>query len=110
MSPYQRRTFAICIFALAFIFFYEARGTRLLVFGGDADVSGGLSLASHYWHQISVGAFILAVGALLLAVLRRPGQTDAKWTAGECWAYALGMGVLIGTALVSWMRVRGSMG
>jgi hypothetical protein len=106
MSPLQRRTFAICIFAMAFIFFYEARGTRLIFFGGDADVSGGVSLVSHYWHQISVGAFVLAIGALLLAVLRRPGQSDAKWTAGECWAYALGVGILIGTALVSWLRVK----
>lgn len=110
MSPSQRRTFAACIFAMAFIFCYEARGTRLILWGGGADVSGGLSRVSHFWHQVGVGAFVLAIGALLLAVLRRPGQTDSKWSAAECWAYALGLGVLIGTALVSWLRVREGMG
>ena len=102
--------FAVCIFAMAFIFFYEARGVRLVQFGGDADVVGGISLEAHFWHQVIVGGFVLALGAVLLAVLRRPGQTDAKWTAGECWAYALAMGILIGTAVVSWLRVHESMG
>ena len=33
MNPLQRRVLALCIFALAFIFFYEARGTRLIMLG-----------------------------------------------------------------------------
>jgi hypothetical protein len=30
MLPLQRRTLAACVFALAFILFYEARGERLI--------------------------------------------------------------------------------
>ena len=101
---------AICIFAMAFIFFYEARGVRLVQFGGDSDVVGGVALETHFWHQVFVGGFVLALGVVLLAVLRRPGQTDARWTAAECWAYALAMGILIGTALVSWFRVHQAIG
>ena len=97
MNPLQRRVLALCIFALAFIFFYEARGMRLIMLGGESDISGGQSLLSHYWHQVGVGAFVLVLGVLLLAVLRRPGQ-KLSLTATECMAYALGIGILIGTA------------
>jgi hypothetical protein len=103
MSPVQRRFLALSIFALSFIFYYEARGARLL--GSAAEELDGVSRYAHFWPSFAMGTFVLVLGAILLVVLRRPGQ-KRRWTALELLAYALGLGILLGTAYVSWLSCR----
>jgi len=100
MLPIQRRTFAICIFALVFILFYEGRGQRLVDLYGEAPEHGA-ALEEHYWAQTSTGIFVLVIGTFLIFVLRRKGQT-VEFARGELAAYALAFGILLGTAYVSW--------
>src|ERR1051326_696286 len=101
MLPLQRRTFAICIFAFSFILFYEARGQRLLDLYNEAVPEGSAALEDHFWTQVSMGAFVLVVGTFLIFVLRRKGQR-LELGRGELAAYALAVGILFGTAFVSW--------
>lgn len=103
MLPYQRRIFAICIFAFSFILFYEARGKRLLDVWGEAELNGGSM--DHFWQQVTTGSIVLAMGALLLVLLRnREKPVPFAWL--ELAAYCLGLGLLIGTLAISWMHVK----
>ena len=103
MLPLQRRTFAVCIFALAFILFYEARGERLVT--AEREAAESYELASqHFWEQTGAGIFVLCIGTLLVATLRRTGHNPI-YTAAELSVYALAFGVLLGTAVVSWLIV-----
>ncbi len=103
MPPLQRRTLATCIFALAFILFYEARGERLV--SGERQAADSYELATqHYWEQTGAGIFVVCIGTLLVATLRRPGHNPI-YTAPELAVYALAFGALLGTAVVSWLIV-----
>lgn len=102
MTLYQRRFFALAIFAFSFIFFFEARGRRLLSPFGSEEPVAGAAQYMHYWQQVSIGTFVLVLGGLLLVLLRRRERT-APYPVLELVAYALGLGVLIGTAYVSWV-------
>ena len=104
MSPYQRRAFAACIFALAFIFFYEARGERLISVGDNEQQPANASLKEHYWESIGAGVFVVALGAILLFTLRRSDRI-VRFSSTELCLFALGVGVLLGTAIVSWVRI-----
>jgi hypothetical protein len=100
--PYQRRVLAACIFAFTFILYYEARGKRLLDVWGEAELHGG-SL-DHFWQQVAMGSIVLAMGVLLLVLLRNREKPAAfAWL--EMAAYCLGFGLLIGTLAISWMHV-----
>ncbi|HEY3324634.1 MAG TPA: hypothetical protein VGP72_29550 [Planctomycetota bacterium] len=111
MTPYQRRALAAAIFAFTFILFYEARGERLISHepidvGTDFPVERDAGTAppaavANFRQQIEIGVFVLALGSVLLVVLRRKGQR-LDIPVGEWVAYALGLGILIGTAVVSW--------
>jgi len=112
MHPFQRRAFAICIFALAFIFFYEARGQRLVKWVSSETVEAA-ELAAHFWQNITAGVFVLLIGGLLLFVFRVPivlpenvERPPRTIPALELAFFALAVGVLIGTAIVSWMFIR----
>jgi len=104
MEPVQRWTLALCIFAMAFIFFYEARGERLIRWQNESAPPTGALLVDHYWQQTSIGTAFLVMGTLLMVVLRRPGK-KVVFSKLELTAYALGIGVLLGTAVVSYMRM-----
>ena len=105
MPPLQRRTLALCIFALAFILFFEARGQRFV--SGERETQASTQLARQiYWEQTSLGIFVVAMGSLLIATLRRPGHNPV-YSFVELAAYAFGIGVLLGTAYSSWMAVAG---
>jgi hypothetical protein len=102
MTLYQRRFFALAIFAFSFIVYYEARGRRLLSpFGGEERVADA-AWQAHYWQQVSIATFVLVLGGLLFVLLRRRSRTT-PYPVPELIAYALGLGVLIGTAYVSWV-------
>lgn len=104
MTPYQRRAFALCIFALAFIFFYEARGQRLVSWG-TVETPAGTAAQAQFWQYASIGGFILAMGTVLMLTLRRPSQkNDVSRT--ELIVLALALGILLGTAFVSWVHIR----
>ena len=103
MPPLQRRTLAACIFALAFILFYEARGERLIAVERQAGESYAL-MAQHYWEQTGAGIFVVCIGTLLVATLRRPGHNPV-YTAPELSVYALAFGILVGTAVSSWLII-----
>ena len=104
MTTYQRRFFALSVFALAFIFFYEARGVRLMAWGTPEEHVTGAILQAFFRQQMWIGAFVLVLGTLLLILLRRRDQKPAVPPL-ELAAYALGLGILLGTAYVSWVRV-----
>ena len=102
MLPYQRRVLAACVFAFTFILYYEARGKRLLDVWNEADLSGGT--LDHFWQQVTMGSIVLSMGLLLLVLLRnREKPVPFAWL--ELAAYCLGLGLLIGTLVVSWMHV-----
>jgi hypothetical protein len=100
MTNYQRRFFALSIFAFSFIFFYEARGTRLV--GGGKVEEHLLNIAgmTQYWEQVATGGFVLFMGVVLMIVLHRPNPKN-KVPPLELAIYALALGLLIGTAYVS---------
>ncbi|MGD0092340.1 MAG: hypothetical protein ABSE73_20685 [Planctomycetota bacterium] len=103
MTPYQRRFFSLAIFAFSFIFFYEARGQRLLGGGkveGDVLITGGYE---QYWQHAAIGCFVLFLGTVLIVLFHKANKRPAP-TRLELAAYALGLGVLIGTAVTSWLR------
>ena len=100
MKPFQRRCLAACIFALAFILFYEARGQRLVGFSSEPP---GAALQG-FWEQIGLGSFVVVIGAILIFKLR-PSTQVVSIPGAELAVYALGLGLLIGTALVSWTHV-----
>jgi hypothetical protein len=105
MPPLQRRTLATCIFALAFILFYEARGQRFV--SGERETQASAQLAKDtYWEQTSLGIFVVVMGSLLIATLRRPGHNPV-YSFVELAVYAFGIGVLMGTAYSSWIVVAG---
>ena len=97
----QRRTLAACIFALAFILFYEARGQRMISFERETPIASQNSALTHYWEQTTAGIFVLAIGAVLIVALRRHGQ-PLNIPRPELVVYGLAVGVLLGTAVVSW--------
>jgi hypothetical protein len=101
MKRYQRNTLAICIFAFAFIILYEARGERLVSW----DAQPAAPSMQHYWEQVTAATAILGIGVLLIAGFMRV-STHVPFSHLELAAYALGIGLLIGTAVVSWSRVR----
>jgi uncharacterized membrane protein len=101
MPPLQRRTLAICIFALSYILFYEARGQRLVEIFQEETPARGEALREHYWAQTSMGAFVLVIGTFLICALRRKGQV-VEIGQIELAVYALALGMLLGTAVVSW--------
>lgn len=103
MTPFQRRFFALSVFALSFVFFYEARGARLLRLGRVEEELANAAKSAHFWPNVTLGTFVLILGATLLLVLRRPGQ-KLVLPLSEVAVYALGVGILIGTAYVSWVR------
>ena len=103
MVLYQRCFFALSIFALSFIFFYEARGARLVGWsGGEAELADAARY-SHFRQNMAIGILVLVLGALLMVLLRRFSKRS-RFTAWELTAYALGVGILIGTAYVSWVK------
>ena len=104
MNAFQRRFFAFCIFALSFIMFFEARGERLVTWEQSAELPASASLQQEYWDHVGGGAFVLALGGLLIVCLRRK-DVIVPYTFMELSAYALGLGVLIGTAIMSWVRI-----
>lgn len=104
MIPMQRRTLAACIFALAFILFYEARGHRLISFESATSGDPRAAAEKHYWEQTGAGLFVLALGTLLIVALRRKGQA-LEIPRLELAVYALALGVLLGTVFVSWSYV-----
>jgi hypothetical protein len=101
MKPYQRRIMAICIFAFAFILLFEARGQRLVSW----DAPNAPPSTQEYWEHVLAAAIIVAMGATLTVGLSR-ASTHEPYTRWELAAYALGIGILIGTAIVSWTSVR----
>ena len=104
MSAVQRRFFAACIFLFSFIFYFESRGERLIPIGIRETPVSGPELNAHFWQHIGIGTFILMMGIILLIVLRRPEQ-KLEIPRGELMAFALGIGILIGTAIVSWVQI-----
>lgn len=91
-----------CIFALAFNFWYEASGLRLM--GGDpGDIVTGPSATQHFWGHFSYGALFLLLGTVLTLALepreesRRPPYQILDWI-----ALAAGLGALCGAAYRSW--------
>jgi len=106
MTNYQRRFFALSIFAFSFIFFYEARGRRL-VGGGKVDEQL-LNFAGYtqYWEHVATGGLVLFLGTILMVLLHRPNQRN-QLARCELLVYALALGILIGTAYVSWLRCGG---
>jgi len=106
MTNYQRRFFALSIFAFSFIFFYEARGLRL-VGGGKVDEQL-LNVAGYtqYWEHVATGSLVLFLGAIIMVLLHRPNKSN-KPAKLELAIYALAVGILMGTAYVSWLRCGG---
>lgn len=102
MLPYQRRMMAACIFAFSFIFFYEARGKHLFDVWGEPPVAGGA--LDHFWQQTITGCIVLALGGVLLFVLRNRDE-KFRYSLQELMVVYLGVGLLIGTLVVSWMHV-----
>ncbi|MCY3023839.1 MAG: hypothetical protein NTW87_33085 [Planctomycetota bacterium] len=92
---------------MAFIFFYEARGRRLIGAGREEEPAAGIMLQRQFRQQIAMGTFVLVLGAVLILALRRRHRQD-PFPALELVAYALAVGLLVGTAVVSWARVFGS--
>jgi hypothetical protein len=104
MRPMQRRTLALCVFALTFNLYYEARGSRLFnAWGESAPQRPPMEL---FTEQAVTGTMILALGVVLLAVLRRQGE-NAEFSGAELGCYCLGLGILVGTLIVSWTHVSG---
>lgn len=102
MRPFQRRMLAFCIFALTFNLFYEARGKRLLDIWHE---TGGGSPSMDVFKQHAVtGLFVLLMGGSLLFLLRRNDE-KIQYSLAELVCFALGLGLLIGTLVVSWMQV-----
>jgi hypothetical protein len=102
MKPYQRRFLAGCIFALAFILFFEARGQRLV---GRWEENPPGTVVQGYWEHIGLGAVVVAIGAILILTLPL-SESRLPIPKVELGVYALGLGLLIGTAVVSWTHVR----
>ena len=100
----QRRTLAACVFAFAFILFYEARGERLVTFENTSQQDSGAAVEQHFWEQCTAGTFVLLLGALLIATLRRPSR-PVVIPPIEIAIYAVAIGILLGTAVVSWTVV-----
>jgi hypothetical protein len=102
MTNYQRRFFALSIFAFSFIFFYEARGRRFVGGGKVEEELLNVAGSTQYWQHVTAGGLVLFLGSMLMVLLHRPnpGNQVARL---ELVAYALGLGVLIGTAYVSWL-------
>lgn len=105
MNAFQRRFFAACIFALVFILFYEARGERLISWEHDSSPSKS-AVMEEFWGHTGAGIFVLSIGSLLLFTLKR-SDVKVPFTGGELAAYALALGILIGTAIISWIRLSG---
>jgi hypothetical protein len=108
MLPIQRRTIAACVFALSFILFYEARGQRLIAYETESHSEARALAVKNYSEQTGAGLFVLVLGALLIVTLRRKGQSlqIPRW---ELTVYALALGLLLGTAVVSWSVVARTM-
>lgn len=101
MRPLQRRILAFCVFALTFNLFYEARGKRLLDIWREG--SGSPSVEVFKQHALT-GAIVLLLGGTLLFVLRRSDEKFQYSLAELVW-FCLGLGLLIGTLVISWLHV-----
>ena len=62
-------------------------------------------LEHHFWEHTSAGLFVLAIGSMLLFVLKRSSPQKPPVSFVELSILALGFGVLIGTLLISWHAV-----
>jgi len=106
MTTYQRRFFALSIFAFSFIFFYEARGRRLV---GGGKVQAELLHAAgstQYWQHLATGGLVLFLGSMLMVLLHRRNQSN-QLAPLELLVYVLGLGILMGTAYESWLKCGG---
>jgi hypothetical protein len=102
MTPGQRRTLWLCVFALTFIFWYEARGAPLIQLWHSPPLPlHGPAALARFWQHFAYGCFFLLFGALLTVLIRRKNQPAAyHWL--DWLALAVGLGLLAGTAWVSY--------
>jgi len=94
---------ALCVFALTFILFYEARGKRLMNLWKES-ASDAPSFDTFLQHALT-GGIVLVLGGSLLFLLRRSDET-IQYSNGEKVFLALGLGLLLGTLFVSWLHVK----
>jgi hypothetical protein len=105
MTAGQRRTLWLCILALTFVFWYEARG-EALVWRANAPAQPlyGEAARAWFWQHCAYGVFFLVFGGLLTVVLRRK-DPPAPYHWADWLALAAGLGLLAGTLYRSYAMI-----
>lgn len=101
MTPGQRRVLWACVFAMTFVFWYEASGVPLVWQENMPEPLKGAEAWQHYWDNVGYGSLFLVLGTILTFVLhRRRGEEKeaAPYHAVDWVALSIGMGALVGTA------------
>ena len=109
MTSGQRRTLWACLFAMTFIFWYEASGVPLVWQANIPVKLDGEAARSHFGQQMGIGAAFLFLGAVLSIVLRAKEPRE-PYLLGDWVALVLALGMLAGTAYRSCAAVFGGAG
>ena len=106
MTAGQRRAFWLCIFAMTFIFWYEASGHSLVRSENIPEKLVGTAARHHFWSQISYGAMFLVMG-IVLTILLRSRERHSPYQLLDWVSVTVGLGVLFGIAYRSYATVMG---
>lgn len=106
MTSGQRRALWFCVFAMAFVFFYEASGTPLVRRENIAEHMPAGALREHFQNHAGWGLLFLIFGAVLTRGLRKP-ETEAPYMWSDWAALAAGLAVLSGTLYHSYRAIAG---
>ena len=105
MTPGQRRFFWVCVFAMTFVFWYEAAGMPLVWRGTIVERMEPGALRAHFWQHLSYGGLFLFFGTGLTLALRKK-DVPKPYHALDWAGLAAGLGILGGVLWHSWMVVR----
>ena len=99
MNPGQRRVIWACIFAMTFVFWYEASGVPLVWQENIPEPLQGREALRNYWDNFGYGFLFLLLGAVLTFVLQHRGVDEkSRYHAIDWVALSIGLGMLAGTA------------